>query len=64
MDSQPCPQGVPITPAMAYPVIAARMSPAVAVGFSRPVMEQVPKCVACGDCLPRCPYELSTPWHW
>lgn len=58
---QPCPQGVPITPAMAYPVIAARMSPAVAVGFSRLVMEQVPKCVACGDCLPRCPYELSIP---
>jgi len=55
---QPCPHGVMITPAMAYKVIASRMSPAVAVDFSRVMMESVKKCEECGECEQRCPYEL------
>lgn len=55
---QPCPEGVMITPAMAYKVIASRMSPAVAVEFSRAAMESVQKCIECGICRERCPYEL------
>lgn len=58
---QPCPQGVNITPAMGYQVIARRMSPAVAVDFSRSVMESVEKCVECGECVERCPYDLPIP---
>ncbi len=58
---QPCPNGVLITPAMAYRVIASRMSPAVAVKFSRPVMESVLQCTGCGECLEKCPYELPIP---
>lgn len=58
---QPCPQGVMITPAMGYPIVAARMSPAVAVEFCRKVMETVPGCTDCGACSKRCPYELSIP---
>ena len=55
---QPCPQGVLITPALAYKLIVARMSPAVAVGFSQAVMESVKLCSNCGECEERCPYEL------
>jgi len=55
---QPCPQGVMITPAMGYPIIASRMSPAVSVEFCKVSMESVPLCTECGGCLERCPYEL------
>lgn len=55
---QPCPAGVMITMAMAYRIVASRMSPAVAVEFSRPAMESVKLCDNCGVCLDRCPYEL------
>jgi len=58
---QPCPQGVMITPAMGYPIIANRMSPAVAVEFSKIPMESVTKCTACGACVEKCPYDLSIP---
>ena len=55
---QPCPYGVMITPAMGYPIVAARMSPAVAVEFCKNPMESVLRCRECGECLDRCPYEL------
>ncbi|MRR16587.1 MAG: aldo/keto reductase [Deltaproteobacteria bacterium] len=58
---QPCPNGVMITQAMGYRVIAGRMSPAVAVQFSRLPMESVLKCDACGACVEKCPYELPIP---
>jgi uncharacterized protein len=58
---QPCPQGVMITPAMGYKVIASRMSPQVAVEFSKIPMESVALCTECGECVERCPYELPIP---
>lgn len=58
---QPCPQGVMITPAMGYQVAARRMSPKVSVEFSRAAMESVPKCIECGICIQRCPYNLPIP---
>jgi len=58
---QPCAQGVMITPAMGYPIIASRMSPPVAVEFSRKPMESVPFCTECGACITRCPYDLPIP---
>lgn len=56
---QPCPQGVMITSAMGYPIVASRMSPAVAVEFLEKAMASVPLCNECGACLARCPYELK-----
>ncbi len=58
---QPCPQGVMITPAMGYPILAARMSPAVSVEFGKKAMDSVPLCTECGVCIDKCPYELQIP---
>lgn len=58
---QPCPHGVMITPAMGYKVLAARMSAKTAINFNRLPMESVKKCIQCGACLPRCPYNLPIP---
>lgn len=58
---QPCPQGVMITPAMGYPIVASRMSAAVAADFCKVPMATVPRCSVCGACIDRCPYELPIP---
>jgi uncharacterized protein len=58
---QPCPQGVMITAAMGYKVIASRMSPKVAVEFSKIPMESISLCTDCRECVDRCPYELPIP---
>jgi hypothetical protein len=58
---QPCPNGVSITNAMMYGVLAKRLSPAKAVKFARESMESVRQCIACGECLDRCPYGLPIP---
>lgn len=58
---QPCEQGVMITAAMGYPIIARRMSDAIAAGFAVKPMESVRKCTECGECVKRCPYSLPIP---
>jgi len=58
---QPCPEGVMITPAMGYPIVASRMSPQVSVEFLKIPMESTLKCTECGECIERCPYELPIP---
>ena len=55
---QPCPNGVMITMAMGYRLLASRMSPAVSVKFAQLAMESVKECTECEVCLERCPYEL------
>jgi predicted aldo/keto reductase-like oxidoreductase len=58
---QPCEQGVMITSAMNYPIIARRMSDAKAAGFAAKIMESVRNCTECGECVKRCPYRLPIP---
>jgi len=58
---QPCEQGVMITTAMTYPIIARRMSGAKAAGFATQAMESVRNCTECEECVKRCPYSLPIP---
>ena len=58
---QPCEQGVMITSAMNYAIIARRMSGAKAAGFAVKMMESVRNCTECGECVERCPYSLPIP---
>ncbi len=58
---QPCPQGVKITPAMLYGIVAHRMGPEKAARFAAPIMETVKECIECGECVERCPYGLPIP---
>jgi predicted aldo/keto reductase-like oxidoreductase len=58
---QPCPNGVNVTAAMSYPIVASRMSPEVSVEFLKIPMQSIEKCTECGICIERCPYELPIP---
>ncbi len=58
---QPCEQGVMITAAMNYPLVARRMSDSKAAGFAQMSMESVRNCTECGECVERCPYDLPIP---
>ena len=58
---QPCPQGVMITPAMMFGIVAHRMGAAKAAGFATKIMESVRNCLECGECAERCPYNLPIP---
>jgi uncharacterized protein len=58
---QPCPQGVMVTPAMLYGIVAHRMGPAKAAAFAAKTMESVRLCEECGECASRCPYHLPIP---
>jgi hypothetical protein len=58
---QPCPQGVMITPAMLYGIVAHRMGPARAAAFAAKTMESVRLCEECWECASRCPYSLPIP---
>ena len=55
---QPCPNGVMITMAMGYNLMASKMSPAVSADFCKPAMESIRQCTECDACIERCPYEL------
>lgn len=58
---QPCPNGVFITVSMGYAQAAHRMSPKAAANWLGKAMESTKKCIDCGVCITKCPYELPIP---
>ncbi len=56
---EPCPNGVPISTCMIFDGIVKRMPRDIAVnGVARSVAENASKCVECGECEKKCPYNL------
>ena len=58
---QPCPQGIPISLVLVTESVVKRMSYDTAVPFLRPALEKAATCTECGECAPRCPYDLKIP---
>ena len=57
---QPCSQNINIQMAMGLPAVIKRF-PHEEVGWIKDVIEKARNCTECGDCLPRCPYQLPIP---
>jgi predicted aldo/keto reductase-like oxidoreductase len=57
----PCEHGVSITEVMGYRSMAKRFSADVAIRMTRKAMATVENCIACGECLEKCPYHIHIP---
>ena len=57
----PCDQGVNIPQVMGFKSQAKRFPPATAKMMAQAAMDSVENCIACGQCLPKCPYHLEIP---
>ncbi len=54
----PCPQGVLIREAQMFPAIVNRMSLRQTLAFMKVPIATIEKCVECGECEEKCPYDL------
>jgi predicted aldo/keto reductase-like oxidoreductase len=57
----PCEQGVKIPEVMGFRTMARRLSPEIAIAFTKAAVETVDDCTECGECLEKCPYNLEIP---
>jgi predicted aldo/keto reductase-like oxidoreductase len=57
---QPCSQNINIQMAMGIKSIVKRF-PHEELGWIKDIIEKARNCTECGDCLPRCPYQLPIP---
>ncbi len=58
---QPCSQGIPISGALTAKSAFSRYSLEGARGMTDDSIALARNCTECGDCLPRCPYQLDIP---
>jgi predicted aldo/keto reductase-like oxidoreductase len=59
---QPCSEKINIQFALGLKTIVKRFGPQAAeLGWMKDLIEKARNCSECGDCLPRCPYELPIP---
>jgi predicted aldo/keto reductase-like oxidoreductase len=59
---QPCPEEINIQMMMGLKSFVARFGPgADQLDWAQRVIEKARTCAGCGDCLPRCPYQLAIP---
>jgi predicted aldo/keto reductase-like oxidoreductase len=60
---QPCTEKIGIQFAVGLKTLFKRMGPnAQEVGWIKDLIEKARHCSECGDCLPRCPYQLPIPY--
>jgi len=57
----PCEQGVKIPEVMNFRSMTQRLSPSIAIAFTKDAVETVENCSECGECLEKCPYNLAIP---
>ncbi len=57
---QPCSQEINIQLAMGLKSVIKRF-PHQELGWVKDIIEKARNCTECGDCLPRCPYQLAIP---
>jgi predicted aldo/keto reductase-like oxidoreductase len=57
---QPCSQNINIQLAMGIKSLVKRF-PHEELGWIKDIIEKARNCTECGDCLPRCPYQLPIP---
>jgi predicted aldo/keto reductase-like oxidoreductase len=58
---QPCSQGINIQFIMGMPTVIRRFGSVDVVPWVKALVEKARSCTECGDCLPRCPYQLPIP---
>ena len=58
---QPCPEDIGITSALIFEGMTKRMPPEMFVGSAKTMLEKLPTCTECGDCIEKCPYDLPIP---
>jgi len=59
---QPCSEHIPIQSVLGIPSVVKRAGKsALSEGWLKAVIDLARNCNECGDCLPRCPYELPIP---
>lgn len=57
----PCKQGVEILDGMQLKARMKRLDPSTLVNTERAAMESIEHCIECGECVEKCPYNLSIP---
>jgi predicted aldo/keto reductase-like oxidoreductase len=58
---QPCSQGINIQLMMGIKSVIRRFGNPDEIAWVKAVAEKARECTECGDCLPRCPYQLPIP---
>jgi predicted aldo/keto reductase-like oxidoreductase len=61
---QPCTENINIQHALGLKSFVKRSGPHIVqeLGWMRDLIEKARNCSECGDCLPRCPYQLPIPY--
>jgi predicted aldo/keto reductase-like oxidoreductase len=57
----PCEQGVQIPMVLGFKTFAGQLPPSATKGLLKGAMKSIGRCIECGRCAEKCPYELEIP---